>query len=203
MTPKSTFKPFYTEAETTYIEYYKTKYDIVITDTMQFMLISKSKERDLRAGKDQLIYLIPELSRATGMTDEMRNDFKLMQKLSNHTRLSPNDRVKQLLKFNQRVQKTPESVNVLNGWNMELAHELTKVPGRELPTECIVFGNKMEVPTNAKGEWICRHSLYHSAEIKRWVVIYPKAMATDAANFVETLKQAANSMKCDFRDPRM
>lgn len=71
MTPKSTFTPATGGEETSYMEYYKTRYNIEIQDRNQFLLVSKAKERDLRAGKTDLIYLIPELCRATGMTDKV------------------------------------------------------------------------------------------------------------------------------------
>ena len=39
------------------------------------------------------IYLIPEMCAMTGLTDDMRNDQRLMKELSNHTRISPEKRV--------------------------------------------------------------------------------------------------------------
>ena len=62
--PSSTFDT--RNGSITYIEYYKTKYNIVIKDKLQPMLISRAKSRDLRGGSDQLIVLVPELCRATG-----------------------------------------------------------------------------------------------------------------------------------------
>lgn len=205
MTPRSTFKPTYTAEETTYADYYQNKYNINIKDLNQFLLISKAKERDLRAGKSELIYLIPELSRATGMTDAMRANFKLMQDLSTFTRLNPTDRVKQLHKFNRRIQSTPASTDVLNQWNMKLEDELISVPGRELPSENILFGNNMEAPTSVKGEWQFRNglSMYELAEIKRWVVVYPQTMQADADNFLIAMKKAAGEMQCTITDPIM
>lgn len=83
MTPRSTFKPSYTEDETTYEAYYRTKYNITIKDSFQFMLISVAKQRDLRAGQNELIYLIPELCRATGMTGKRLIIFRQID-ISNH-----------------------------------------------------------------------------------------------------------------------
>lgn len=172
---------------------------------MQFLLISKAKERDLRAGKSELIYLIPELSRATGMTDAMRANFTLMQDLSAYTRLNPDSRVKQLHKFNKRIQSTKASTDVLDEWNMKLEQELVSIPGRELPSECILFGNSMEAPTSVKGEWQFRNglSMFESADIKRWVAIYPKTMQVDADNFLIAMKKAAGEMQCAITDPIM
>ena len=73
--------------------------------------------------------------------------------LSNHTRLKPEDRVKKLLKFNQRIQQTPASLKVLNDWNMGLSLDLLKVPGRELSREMIIFGDGEQVTASDRGEW--------------------------------------------------
>lgn len=40
------------------------------------MLISKANSRAIRAGQDEMIALVPELCRATGITEEMRTNFQ-------------------------------------------------------------------------------------------------------------------------------
>lgn len=120
MTPRSSFKSLSGD-EQTFLDYYKNKYNISIKDERQMMLVSRARERDIRAGQPENIYLIPELSRATGLTDSLRADFRLMQKISNYTRLSPEDRVNALNKFNRRLQETPESIKILTDWELELS----------------------------------------------------------------------------------
>lgn len=57
----------------TYVEYYKRKYQVVINDHAQPLLISRTKARDQRGGEEEdTIALIPELCLATGLTQEMR-----------------------------------------------------------------------------------------------------------------------------------
>lgn len=73
-TPESTFD---TKAgKTSFIEYYKQKYNIRIRDPHQPMLLSRAKKRDLRAGGSELMALVPELCQMTGLTDQMRSDFR-------------------------------------------------------------------------------------------------------------------------------
>lgn len=60
-----------------FIEYYKNRYQLNITDHGQPLLISKCKDKDIRGGKkDQLVALIPELCRATGLPEHVRKNFK-------------------------------------------------------------------------------------------------------------------------------
>lgn len=203
MNPKSTFTEAYKENSTSYLEYYKTRYNIIIKDENQFMLVSNAKARDLRAGRADHIYLIPELCRATGMTDEMRANFKLMQELATYTRLNPDKRVKALKKFNNRVQTTPESVNVLREWNMELEQELMTVDARELPPEPIIFGDGVETTTNAKGEWILSNSMYKSVPINRWMCIFPAKLADETKSFISALNGACAQMNSEITEPIM
>lgn len=75
-TPADTFESKKEGKRISFVEYYQTKYRVTIRDEKQPMLISKSKERDMRGGQDQLVALVPELCRATGLSEQMRKNFK-------------------------------------------------------------------------------------------------------------------------------
>lgn len=51
----------------TYRDYYKNKYRITIYEKRQPLLVSRGRVRDRRSDKHELIYLVPELCRATGV----------------------------------------------------------------------------------------------------------------------------------------
>lgn len=57
-----------------YRDYYYEKYKIRIRDLRQPMLVILSKDRDIRAGEDDKIFLVPELCRVTGFSETMRNN---------------------------------------------------------------------------------------------------------------------------------
>lgn len=69
-TPRSTF--MYNKTEISFADYMKTKYDIKIRDLNQPLLVSKSKARDVRAGGEEIIRLIPELCYCTGLNKNMK-----------------------------------------------------------------------------------------------------------------------------------
>ncbi len=73
-TPNDTFST--REGDVTFVEYYRRKYGKTIHDTEQPLLISMVKARDLRAGRPDFILLVPELCRATGLSENMRNNRK-------------------------------------------------------------------------------------------------------------------------------
>lgn len=55
------------------MEYYQTRYQLRIRDARQPMLVSKPKERDRRGGKTEMVLLVPELCRTTGINNKANN----------------------------------------------------------------------------------------------------------------------------------
>ena len=85
MSPRNTFSV--KEEETSYVDYYKTKYDAKITDFNQPVLISIDKRTSMK------FILIPELCQATGLTDAMRANFNLMKEMGTITHADAKKRV--------------------------------------------------------------------------------------------------------------
>lgn len=75
--PLSTFKQG--EKDVSFIEYYQKKYNLTIKDQEQPMLVCMTKARDVRAGKEEKVLLVPELCRATGLTEQHRANFQMMK----------------------------------------------------------------------------------------------------------------------------
>lgn len=193
--PKSTF--ITKDGTISYKDYYKRRYDLVITDDRQPILISKAKAKDLRAGQSELIALIPELCRATGLTDDMRKNYNLMNEVAKHTRLSPSDRITRLLSFNQRLQSNASSAEVFEEYNVKLEKQLVEFQGRILPTETILFGNNQQTVMDQRSEWT--HSfrnckLYNPKSLKNWCVITPKMHEVKVRVFVTKMLEAAKGM---------
>lgn len=70
VTPSHTFERGGTP--TTYVAYMLEKYHIEIKDPRQPMLVSRAKARDIRAGMQEIVHIIPEVCYCTGLTDQMR-----------------------------------------------------------------------------------------------------------------------------------
>ena len=74
MSPETTFDQNGTAVS--YMEYYKKKYNESVSDNNQPLLIHK----DRKTGNE--VALIPELCQLTGLSDQMRSDFRLQKDLS-------------------------------------------------------------------------------------------------------------------------
>ncbi|XP_055386679.1 protein aubergine-like [Condylostylus longicornis] len=201
--PNSTFET--KNGQITYVEYYKKRYNVNIRDPKQPLLISKSTEKKLRGGENEFIMLVPELCRATGLSDPMRSNFQLMRAVSNHTRLTPVSRIDRLKAFNERLYNTRESMEVLNTWKLSLDKHLVELPGRILQSEDIFFGNNARVKTGPEADWTREfrgNSMFVCAILKRWYVIVPTRSQREASDFVRAIIKVAAGMKMQISDPR-
>ncbi|CAG9785688.1 unnamed protein product [Diatraea saccharalis] len=200
--PRSTFKM--KEETITYMDYYYKKYNIRIQDVGQPLLISRSKPRDIRAGMPELVYLVPELCRQTGLSDAMRANFQLMKALDVHTKIGPDVRIKKLLAFNRRLTQTPAVVDELATWSLRLSNSLVKFKGRQLPKENIIQGNDARYPAGDTTEGWTRDmrskNLLSIASLQSWVLITPERQRRDAEGFVDFIIKTGNG--CGFRLPK-
>nr|CAD7450892.1 unnamed protein product [Timema bartmani] len=117
------------------------------------MLVSRSKPRELRAGMSELIYLVPELCRMTGLTDEMRANFHLMRALAEHTRVGPDIRIQKLNNFCNRLLGEQAVRQDLDEWNLQLSNRLVEFNGRILPQEKILQAQDIKYDAGADTDW--------------------------------------------------
>lgn len=83
----------------------------------------------------QRTYLVPELCTPTGLTDDMRKDFRLMRALSHHTRLDPMKRAMSTKELINRLQASMECQALFDNWHFRLSDEIAGMIGRILPPE--------------------------------------------------------------------
>ncbi|XP_001605719.1 piwi-like protein Siwi [Nasonia vitripennis] len=201
--PSSTFK-LRDGTDISYATYYQQKYQVRIRDPKQPLLVSRSKARDRRAGNDELVYLIPELCRSTGLTDEMRGNFQLMRALAEHTRIAPEARMRRLLAFNNRLRSKPEVIQDFKEWNFDLESNLVELPGRVLPMETIYFGSKKVLLKQADWTVDVQDAVPVSCRpLKDWVAIVPNKSSESAKAFIELIITVASKMKFAISRPRL
>lgn len=201
--PKSKFNT--RDGELSYVEYYKRRYNITIRDENQPMLLTRSTNRRIRAGEAEMIALIPELCRTTGLTDEMKNDYKLMKSLANHTSIGPGLRVQRLLAFNHRLLTTPNSMKIFNEWDMSLDKDLITFKGRELKPEKIVCGTQ-EVDATLEADWTRSFlgiQFHTSINLSNWYCIVSKRAEREAYTFIEKLQESVRKNGMAINQPKM
>ncbi|XP_043599743.1 piwi-like protein Siwi isoform X2 [Bombus pyrosoma] len=189
----------------TYRDYYKNKYRITIREKRQPLLITRARPRDRRSGQCELIYLVPELCRATGLTDRMRENFGLMRSLAEFTRVSPDSRMTKLIEFNKRLRSEPAIVTELDQWKLKLSDRLLDIPARVLDAELIFLGKECVVTAGRGADWtrqLHNKTLYNPKKLKFWVTIYANKIKDEVQNFVHLIKNAASGMGISINYPK-
>ncbi|KAK7869731.1 hypothetical protein R5R35_011798 [Gryllus longicercus] len=202
--PDSKFK-LRSGQEISYKQYYREKYQINITQGDQPMLISRTKPRERRAGMSEMVYLVPELCRLTGLTDDMRANFNLMRALAEHTRVGPKMRVQKLLNFGRRLRSEESIMEDLQEWNMRLSENLVQFEGRVLPRERIIQGHSKYDPSQ-ETDWtrdLRGQPMLTNPRLENWAVICPSRSKRDGQTFVASLIKAASGMHFTIPNPFM
>ncbi|XP_055525211.1 protein aubergine-like [Wyeomyia smithii] len=205
-TPEHSFET--RNGQITFVQYFKERYNITIRDPRQPMLISRAKPRELRAGMTELLYLVPELVRLTGITDDMRRDFNLMRSLADHTRLTPDRRIARLEAFNRRLHDTQESAEVFNFWKTELDRRLVEVPARTLQPETILLHPEdvnCRISSGNDAEWqnaFRNNPMFATVALNNWYVVVPAVTEKLITGFLDCLKTVARSMRFQIGNPQ-
>ncbi|GAB0086881.1 hypothetical protein DMENIID0001_010870 [Sergentomyia squamirostris] len=190
---------------TTFVQYFRDRYNCHIRDVCQPLLVSRAKSKDVRAGRPEILNLIPELCRLTGLTEDMRSNFKLMRDLAQHTRVRPDMRVKRFLELNRRIQHEERARDVLTKWEMQLDRHLVEFPARVLPTEVICFGDRREEkPMNA--DWtsaVQRNKLFEADKIYNWHCICTNRDYQVVNKFLGNLVRTARNSGVHMSEPRI
>lgn len=141
----------------TYAEYYQRRYNITITDEMmkQPLLVSKPKKKDINKGVTGDIYLLPSLCNPTGLSNDMRKNFSLMKRLSEHLHMDPTTRKKKLDEFMYRLTTNEKVQEEFAAWNIKFAAAALNTEARIMKKQQIVLGPDPDSPIlpDDKGDW--------------------------------------------------
>ena len=153
MSPKSTF-PFFdrkenVKKEISYLDYYKKMYDIKIKNEDQPLLENCDKKTKRK------IYLIPELWKMTGITDEHRKDFRLMKEMAKETHKDASRRMEDIKKLFTTIQESDKCQMAMKEWNVKIDEKPIEVTGYKLPIGNFLLGldkNKIRTEIKAEGD---------------------------------------------------
>lgn len=192
----------------TFVDYYRTAYNKVIQDHHQPLLIHIPKKRELREapkGKKALevICLIPELSFMTGLTDEIRQDHRVMKDLATHTRITPAQRRISLRNFSKNVNSVPEAKAELKKWGLELDSDIMELEGRILSQEKIILRNRT-TDAGVEADWsraLTRDHVITAVDLLNWMIVTTSRDASKALEFVNMYMQCARDMGIRVEKP--
>ncbi|XP_016658527.1 piwi-like protein Siwi isoform X1 [Acyrthosiphon pisum] len=189
-----------------YIDYYREKHKINLSNHQQPMLVSKKKKSfQIEGDECELVYLVPELCTLTGLTQKMRDNRFLMTDLAVYTRVGPSERINKYNSFINRVLTTPKSAESLSRWNLTLSNKLVTFNGRVLTQETLQ-GNQIKYPAGNAADWtssLRAAPMFTCAEIKRWAVIGSQSNGGQVRLFIKTLLTVARKMAFNLPPPEI
>lgn len=204
-TPESTFQKK-DGTQYSYMAYYRDKYKVNIQNRTQPMIVSRAKAREIRAGMSELVYLVPELCRLTGLTDEQRANFRFMQDFAKYTRLGPKERIDKLEGFSKRLLENPKAVTELRNWDFQLSNSLVTFAGRVLPSEFLYGANKQKYNAGPQADWsrnVRSTKQFHSPDLKAWIIVCLNRNRNSAQRFADMISRAANGMNWNVSRPKI
>ncbi|XP_053697192.1 protein argonaute-3 [Sabethes cyaneus] len=194
--------------EISYIQYYKQQYNIDITDMKQPLLIHRRERRV--AGQDKMqemmMCLIPEICYLTGLTDEMRSDFKVMRDIAAFTRVSPNQRLNSMRQFCRNVNDNREAREILEVWGLKLDMEPIIMKGRCFDEEKVRFGNGAEIGVGRAGDFnraVTSNHMLQVVNIRSWLLIHTGKDAKVARSFMDCVDRSCRPMGIQIAPPQI
>lgn len=205
-TPKQTFST-HAGGEMSFLEYYKKNYNLTIQDHEQPLLLHRPRKKLEPGGQPrkqpEVICLIPELCYMSGLTDALRQDFRVMKDLACHTRVTPEQRRLTMKKFIDSVNNTPEAKAELEKWGLELETNTLQFDGRLLPEEEVIFSTgKVSAGPNADwGQATGRQQVITAVPLRTWVVLYTRRDQSKANDFITWMLKLCPQMGIDCSPP--
>ncbi|EGI70106.1 PREDICTED: protein argonaute-3 [Acromyrmex echinatior] len=203
-TPTDTFSK--NDEQISYIDYYKTNWNIQIEDVQQPLLVHRDTVRLSNGEKEErTIYLIPELSYAAGLTDNIRNNHYIMKDLSGVTKMSPNQRRDVVRRFLEEVQRTDVTREILSEWGLHLSSDLVRFTARQLEPEMIRFGNNKTFKTNERADWssaAVRNPVLRTPNLSKWNIIYFIKDRSCIVDFLNQLSKVAIAINMRIDSPK-
>ncbi|CAH1801213.1 unnamed protein product [Owenia fusiformis] len=193
--------------DTTFKEYYMKQYNIQLLDDDQPLILVKPKDAERRRGINQVL-LVPELCLMTGLTEAVRSDYRVMQDIAVHTRLSAAERVKRLEGFNNRFRNTENAARRLDTWGIKFDDKMVSLQGRLQSAEKIYMGIYMGKKHNFKvgpnADWSREMRdvpMLVPVSLKSWLFVYTQRDERIAQNLLRTLKKVGPPMGMVIEDP--
>ncbi|XP_076054688.1 argonaute 3 [Oratosquilla oratoria] len=196
------------KGEISYLQYYKESYNITIQDPHQPLLLNKIKKVEIQdISTPKFLCLVPELCYMTGLTDEMRSDFRVMKDLAQHTQMTPSARQASLRSFVKNVNGNEEACKVLSDWGLILEDTSLELEGRLLPPENILFGSR-EIHGGQGADWSREAGKERvikpvDLEARRWLVMFSQRDEQRSYKFVDMMYQVTRSMGMQVGEPNM
>jgi aubergine-like protein len=192
--------PFPNPKFKTYQEYYEKNYNVKFKYLDQFLVQRTVKMKKLSKGGEEVIeerieHFPPELLKPTGLTDEMRSDFKVMKRVAEVTNQFPSE----------KFETIKQSINIINNnkneslVNFKINMNQNKVVGYQMTKPNIMDRKGNTIPF--KGDKIPLKEMTVNKNLDNWVFLYDSFLEQSVDDCYEGLINSAGRYKIKINEP--
>lgn len=203
-TPKNMMITQANGAEISLLKYYKERYDIAIKDPNQPLFVAYLERRTPEGKRvEQQVFLVPELCKFTGLTDDLRNNKKVMKEVARFTKLAPKDRIDKLVVHKNNINKELTRKK----WDIQIG-DVPVVNGFQItPPNISVAGTTTEIRANT-GIFDIKSKITDAFSLTKWLIIHSKnpeenPKETDVDFFVNEMKAQGKSLGITIKNPKV
>lgn len=173
-----------------YMDYFKKRYNINIRVPRQPLLVTYIE----RGTKE--IRLIPELCVLTGISEEMKRDFRAMNDIAAFTRLEPSVRLRVSTDLALRLTNDSKCRAISDEYSMQIDSTPIQVTGIRFNMEGIQVSksNSDIIQIDQRGGFNLRSSLFSTTPIEHWVVLTTDRDAQNRDRLIKTLVNKAGQL---------
>lgn len=185
------------EGPISYIQYFREKYNINIKSAKQPLIRSFTE----KGSKE--IKLIPELCFLTGLSDDIRRDYKAMNDIANFTRLEARQRLATSVFLAEKLANDEHCKKIADEYSMIINPTPLIIDSFKLEDEIIkasqLDGDRMAL--NREGMFSLRNSMWKSVNIINWVVLVTEQDNSNVDRLVKTLISKAGQIGLKLAPP--
>jgi len=201
MSPETTFDKNGTAVS--YMEYYKTRYNESVSDVNQPLLINK----DRKTGNE--VALIPELCQLTGLTDQMRTDFRLMKDLAQIVHTNAEKKVQECSNLFQTFAENEKCKEKSKAWHIKFQDVPAQLAGYKYDAGNLVLGptssgapNKVDIEKSARElDRRTQAKMFSQPAMNKWGIFHGDRDAQIANQFKSAMKQCLDQVSFEHADP--
>ena len=187
----------------TYWEYFQDEYGVTVTDRSQYLVYTFIKIKEMTPEGKELTkkrkkYFLPEFLVGTGMTDYQKKDYRLMNKVSEFTKLRPEIRMLKINEFASGMNNT-----LYNPLSLQINLQDNSINGIVLNMPRIIRANRNRTHaiTPKKGNFFLEKQVLERCSIRKWTCVYEQQDYDYTEEFVALLRRSAQNNGFELTEP--
>lgn len=198
--PTDTFQRKNDSEPISFVQFYRTIYNLNITELNQPMLTC-TQIRHTKSKEAKQVKLVPEFCAISGssLLKPLKNNFMFCREYNAQTNLDPNLRHSLSQSYMKRIN---ENNTTLSSWKMDFDKNAVKVEAKWLKSVDIFFAGDRKCESISWANELRSASFLKSVHLVNWLFVYSERDKHKIRVFEEQLKGVAANMNFQINAPK-